>query len=116
MSDKLLKCPFCGGKLEHVSWGYSYKHENGVQCSDCKILITSIDGEITKEELAEKVNIRKPMKNIMKQLEVELQFSMKDIERCRKNPLQYDEAKGYANGIYNAIEFVKEEYDICSEN
>lgn len=42
-------------------------------------------------------------------LEVELHLADKEKERCaRENQLQFDSAKGYANGIANAIEIVKQ--------
>lgn len=44
----------------------------------------------------------------MKRLKEELKLADKEKERCiRENILQFDSAKGYANGIANAIEIVK---------
>ena len=55
-------------------------------------------------------NTRKPMQNIVERLEEELELTDKEKRRCvHENPLQFDEAKGYARGIANAIEIVKEE-------
>lgn len=54
------------------------------------------------------------IKRIVDRLKKELYLADKAKERC--NSLQFDVAKGYATGIYNAIEFVKEELstlDIC---
>lgn len=49
-----------------------------------------------------------PVESIVERLEEELKLSDKEKERCvKENPLQFDVAKGYANGIYNAIEIVK---------
>lgn len=47
-------------------------------------------------------------KKVLKWLEEELKLADKEKERCiRENALQFDSAKGYANGIANAIEVVK---------
>ena len=44
----------------------------------------------------------------IKELREELNLSDAEKERCaRENPLQFDSAKGYANGIANAIEIVE---------
>lgn len=44
----------------------------------------------------------------VKELEEELKLADAEKIRCsRENPLQFDSAKGYAMGIYNAIEIVK---------
>ena len=45
---------------------------------------------------------------VIKELREELNLSDAEIERCgRENPLLFDSAKGYANGIANAIEIVE---------
>lgn len=45
---------------------------------------------------------------VCKELEEELKLSDNEKERCiKENPLQFDSAKGYANGIANAIEIVR---------
>lgn len=45
---------------------------------------------------------------VIEQLKEELELSDLEKERCaRENPLQFDSAKGYANGIANAIEVVE---------
>lgn len=45
---------------------------------------------------------------IAEQLKNELSLADKEKERCaRENPLQFDSAKGYATGIFNALEIVK---------
>ena len=45
---------------------------------------------------------------VIKELKEELNLSDAEKERCaRENPLQFDSAKGYANGIANAIEIVE---------
>ena len=45
---------------------------------------------------------------VIKELREELNLSDAEKERCaRENPLQFDSAKGYVNGIANAIEIVE---------
>ena len=55
-------------------------------------------------------NTRTPMERIVERLEEELKLADEEKRRCvAENMLQFDEAKGYARGIANAIEIVKEE-------
>ena len=45
---------------------------------------------------------------VVEQLEEVLSLADKEKERCaRENPLQFDSAKGYATGMFNALEIVK---------
>ena len=45
---------------------------------------------------------------IIEKLEKELKLADEEKLRCaRENPLQFDSAKGYANGVANSIEIVK---------
>ena len=45
---------------------------------------------------------------IIEKLEEELKLADEEKLRCaRENPLQFDSAKGYANGVANSIEIVK---------
>ena len=47
---------------------------------------------------------------IIEKLEEELKLADKEKERCiKENHLQFDSAKGYANGVAIAIEIVKQE-------
>ena len=49
------------------------------------------------------------IEKILERLESELKLADKEKERCsRENPLQFDTAKGYVNGISNTIEIVQE--------
>lgn len=54
---------------------------------------------------------------IIEKLEEDLKLADKEKLLCaRENPLQFDSAKGYANGIANSIEIVKQEaehYEEC---
>lgn len=46
---------------------------------------------------------------IIEKLEKELKLADEEKLRCaRENPLQFDSAKGYANGVANSIEIVKQ--------
>lgn len=109
--SKLKRCPFCGIGMETTNSKH-YFHPN----NDCILHDFGIDIENRRSVKA--WNTRKPLEIIVERLEVELELSDRDKRRCivDKNFLQFDEIKGYANGIYNAIEFVKEEYDICLED
>lgn len=125
MSDKtsdkrLLSCPFCGGEAI-----YEIKRENELGtiipqlfCNHCKMIFEIendspyLNDDKTHDYLKEKLyvwwNTRKPMERIVERLEEELNLADKEKERCvRENPLQFDSAKGYATGIYNAIAFIK---------
>jgi hypothetical protein len=46
---------------------------------------------------------------VIEQLENELKLADEEKDRAaRENPLQFDRTLGYANGIYNALEVMKE--------
>lgn len=48
------------------------------------------------------------VEKVAEQLEEELKLADDEKARCiKENPMQFDEAKGYARGIANAIEIVK---------
>ena len=106
MSDeRLLPCPFCGGeaKVAHEyteAWKLEY-----VMCFRCGCSTPPAISEYTVIQIW---NTIKPMERIVEKLENELELADKEKERsARENPLQFDSAKGYATGIYNAIEIVK---------
>lgn len=62
------------------------------------------------EVLADYDDKQTTLKRIVERLEEELNSADAEKERCaRENPLQFDSSKGYATGIYNAIEITKEE-------
>ena len=63
---------------------------------------TLVNDLITKEPTAF------DKEKVIKELREELNLSDAEKERCaRENPLQFDSAKGYANGIANAVEIVE---------
>lgn len=71
MSDIELKpCPFCGGeaKLNKITGGKLFSRLTGfyVKCKTCR---TSTGCELKEEDVVEKWNTRKPMDQIVKQLE-----------------------------------------------
>lgn len=99
-NDKLLPCPFCGGKAE---WGTVLK--TWIVCTSC-----GFETPYSKdtENTVRLWNIRKPMERIVETLKSELILADEEKERCTKeNPLQFDTAKGYATGISNALNIVK---------
>ena len=54
--------------------------------------------------------MNKEFDKIIEKLENELKLADEEKLRCaRENPLQFDSAKGYANGVANSIEIVKQE-------
>ena len=54
--------------------------------------------------------MNKEFEKIIEKLEKELKLADEEKLRCaRENPLQFDSAKGYANGVANSIEIVKQE-------
>ena len=54
--------------------------------------------------------MNKVFDKIIEKLENELKLADEEKLRCaRENPLQFDSAKGYANGVANSIEIVKQE-------
>ena len=61
--------------------------------------------------------MNKEFEKIIEKLEKELKLADEEKLRCaRENPLQFDSAKGYANGVANSIEIVKQEaekYEEC---
>lgn len=104
---KLKRCPFCGTKLTNEKPSRIYVHER----TGCILDLRGIT-----EEDCEKWNTRKPMDKIVELLEEELDLAYNEKERCaRVNPLQFDSAKGYSTGIYNAIKIVKEENEDTKE-
>ena len=54
--------------------------------------------------------MNKVFEKIIEKLEKELKLADEEKLRCaRENPMQFDSAKGYANGVANSIEIVKQE-------
>jgi hypothetical protein len=65
------------------------------------------DAHILAIEALEK---QSKLERVIERLETEGKLADEERDRCaRENPLHFDTAKGYATGIYNAIEIIKEE-------
>lgn len=106
----LKKCPFCGG--DNVSLWYNRSISPlipstcEVHCYDCHF---GLAPSKTKEEAIKAWNNRKPLERVIEMLETEGKLADEERDRCaRENPLHFDTAKGYATGIYKAIEIIKE--------
>lgn len=85
-----------------MQFGYFDNYENGIECSNCRILIISSNGKFTAKELEQKVNLRIPMERILQRLENE----------CKK-PDRFTSA----HDVYNkAIEYVLKEEKISNSN
>lgn len=118
---KLLICPFCGGEAEF--YRTPVKSNGGwcdsvvVRCKDCEARTNRVLYDARKhhndseyDEAAEAWNSRKPVEDVLERLEEEYKAAAADMKRCsRENPLQFDSAKGYARGMSDAIEIIKEE-------
>ena len=64
---------------------------------------------MTKGEAIQAWNTRKPVDALLEHLEEELNFADIEMKRCaQENPLQFDSAKGCAEGLYVAIMKIKE--------
>ena len=109
--SKLKRCPLCNSEFKLDTDKKYYTHPS-VGCFFDYLPILVDD-----EDAIRKWNTRKPMERIVELLEGELKLADVEKRRCvAENMLQFDSAKGYANGIYNAIEIVKEEGGIDGSN
>ena len=105
--SKLKRCPLCNSEFELDTDKKYYIHPS-VGC-----FFDYLPMLVDDEDTIRKWNTRKPMERIVELLEGELKLADNEKRRCAaENMLQFDSAKGYANGIYNAIEIVKEEGDL----
>lgn len=106
--SELKRCPFCGGEAKIDCYLYFDEFDDWfIRCTSCFCRTRTFK---TKKSAILTWNTRKPMKKIVERLEEELHLSYKEKERCVcEHPLQFDEVKGYARGIANAIEIVREE-------
>lgn len=105
MNETLKRCPFCGGEAK-LQKGLC-ELDNYVMCLNCRCKTKLYN---TKESAVKAWNRRAPLDHIIERLEVEGKLADEEKERCaRENPLQFDSAKGYSTGIFNAIKIIKEE-------
>ena len=105
--ETLKTCPFCGGEAikSAFSWG-NISDEFTIECTVCDARTTVLKSE----EAIKAWNTRKPLERVIERLETEGKLADEERDRCaRENPLQFDRAVGYSNGIFNAIEFIKGE-------
>lgn len=85
-------------ELKAVIDGYDYSEEGYAERIDFEFLYEVIDKQPTAYNL----------ETVVQQLEEELILADSEKKRCsEKNPLQFDVTKGYANGIANAIEIIR---------
>lgn len=98
---KLKPCLFCGGEAKMVG------DEDGgwIECKKCGARV-----DFSKSRISQNWNTRKPIESALERLKEEGKLADEEKERCaRENHLQFDRAVGYSNGIFNAIEIIKEE-------
>ena len=114
---KLLPCPFCGGEAElngHYIKGVPNNYQYFVRRNQCKARPQPFYTFKKKEKAVEAWNTRKPIERIVDRLEEELKLADDIKKKCaREAPLQFDNAKGYATGISNAIWLVKKRGGLC---
>ena len=111
MSDeRLRKCPFCGGvPIVFESSNGPFAFGKYVVCGKCGCQTLLYTGKDAEEKAIESWNNRKPVEDVLERLEEEYKAAADDMKRClRENPLQFDSAKGCAQGLYNAIKIIKE--------
>ena len=101
-TNTLLNCPFCGGeaKIRIDDFGKGTRIVYSVECSNEDCFIGQLGVYSDKAEAIQKWNNRKPMQNIVKQLEEEKAYedSFEDEMSC-----------GAYNAYLNALNIVKEE-------
>ena len=98
---KLLRCPFCGGEAELLKG--QCEIDNYVMCLECRSKTKLYN---TKASAIKAWNTRKPMQNIVERLE---HFNEETFYRANGRANGKTLAYGYSQGIYKAIEIVKEE-------
>lgn len=77
-------------------------------CHITKAVISPMGCAMTKIINSENIPTAYDVDKIEERLQTELSLADKEKECCaRENPLQFDEAKGYAHGISVALEIVK---------
>ena len=108
MQNKLLPCPFCGGEaklIKHFVVALDTEYRQ-VFCTSC-CAKRPAEKFFTEEEAIKHWNTRKPMEQIVKQLEAELYSSEKYIR-------EYDdsiEQRAFHSGIGHCLNIVKEMKD-----
>ena len=99
-NDKLLPCPFCGGKAKVSKNGAGCYQ---VYCDNCETRQYAYAHK-TKESAIKHWNTRKPMERIVEQLEERIEQTFCDS--LSRNGISRD-ASIRNNAYHNAIEIVK---------
>ena len=99
---KLLPCPFCGGEAEYVEIREIFI-SRFVTCKKCGI--ETKRNFLKRKDAIKSWNKRKPMKNIVEQLEAEIESSDKYIREYDDSEVQ----KAFNKGMRNSLRLVKEE-------
>lgn len=99
--SELKRCPFCGGEAELLKG--QCEIDNYVMCLECRSKTKLYN---TKASAIKAWNTRKPMQNIVERLE---HFNEETFYRANGRANGKTLAYGYSQGIYKAIEIVKEE-------
>lgn len=103
--SELKRCPFCG---EEAKIDKTIANTVSVECTVCHAssrMILCTEGDIEQKAI-EAWNTRKPMENIVERLE---HFNEETFYRANGRANGKTLAYGYSQGIYKAIEIVKEE-------
>ena len=106
---KLLPCPFCGSN--RVDFWIDGEEGNIYQivCLGC---FNGTDECATREVAIKKWNTRKPMENIVAQLEAEIESSDKYIREYDDSVVQ----KAFNKGMRDSLRIVKEEGGLNESN
>ena len=110
--SELKRCPFCGGEARMHKTAF-LKYEVEVVCKNCgarTLTHSSASFSDANMNAIKAWNTRKPMERIVERLEEKLRLAEEEKDRCAIKALPYyDNVKGYATGMHNAIEIAKEE-------
>lgn len=91
----LLKCDKCKNRY--------------IMCCICSNSDKYIKSDFSHDEYIKRMAVEDFATEVLETLEKEFRLSDSEKHRCiKENPLQFDYAKGYVYGIYNAIQVIKE--------
>lgn len=66
MSEKLKRCPFCGGEVEFIKVGYTSEGRSGyIRCKGCEDIFFK-GGWNSEQNVTKKWNTRKPMEDLQR--------------------------------------------------
>lgn len=67
--NKLLPCPFCGGKADLFSWSQTpFNYQYGIECRECHTLFQINQYDTTMQDTIKQWNTRKPMERIIERI------------------------------------------------